>query len=103
MVALKRSHPLSRNRSAIRFRPTRSAAPEDEAAAPTARECELIALIARGLPNKLIAHELGISPNTVRAHIGNIMRKYGLSNRTQIAMLLTPLLPAAVGQALRRR
>lgn len=103
MVVLKGSHPLLRNRSSIRFRPAKPAAPEDETAAPTARECELIALIARGLPNKLIAHEMGISPNTVRAHIGNIMRKYQLSNRTQIAMLLTPLLPAAVGQPLRRR
>lgn len=59
---------------------------------PTARERELIALIARGLPNKVIAHEMGISPNTVRAHVGNIMRKYKLRNRVQIAMLLMPML-----------
>ncbi|SFV01379.1 regulatory protein, luxR family [Methylobacterium sp. 174MFSha1.1] len=103
MVVLKGSHPLSRSKAPIRFRPAKPAAPEDETAAPTARECELIALIARGLPNKLIAHEMGISPNTVRAHIGNIMRKYQLSNRTQIAMLLTPLLPEAVAEPLRRR
>ncbi|MDH7797537.1 MULTISPECIES: LuxR C-terminal-related transcriptional regulator [unclassified Beijerinckia] len=59
---------------------------------PTERERELIALIAEGLQNKMIAHRLSISPNTVRAHIGNIMRKYGLHNRTQIAMTLTAII-----------
>lgn len=54
---------------------------------PTPRERELMSLIARGLQNKNIAHELNISENTVRAHIGNIMRKYGLRNRTQIAII----------------
>ncbi|MCK1733562.1 response regulator transcription factor [Bradyrhizobium sp. 138] len=54
--------------------------------APTPRERELMMLIARGLQNKNIAYELKISENTVRAHIGNIMRKYRLSNRTQIAI-----------------
>lgn len=53
---------------------------------PTRRERELIVLIARGMQNKNIAQELNISENTVRAHIGNIMRKYKLHNRTQIAM-----------------
>ena len=52
----------------------------------TRRERELINLIARGMQNKNIAHELHISEHTVRAHIGNIMRKYRLHNRTQIAM-----------------
>ena len=54
----------------------------------TRRERELISLIARGMQNKNIAHELNISEHTVRAHIGNIMRKYRLQNRTQIAMTL---------------
>jgi DNA-binding NarL/FixJ family response regulator len=60
-----------------------------ERATPTPREQELILLIARGLQNKVIAYELNISENTVQAHISNIMRKYGLHNRTQIAVLLT--------------
>ena len=54
---------------------------------PTPRERELMMLIARGLQNKNIAYELKISENTVRAHIGNIMRKYRLQNRTQIAIV----------------
>jgi DNA-binding NarL/FixJ family response regulator len=56
---------------------------------PTRREQELIVLIARGLQNKVIAYKLNISENTVRAHISNIMRKYRLRNRTQIAVMFT--------------
>jgi hypothetical protein len=44
-------------------------------------------LIARGMQNKNIAYELKISENAVRAHIGNIMSKYRLQNRTQIAII----------------
>jgi DNA-binding CsgD family transcriptional regulator len=54
---------------------------------PTPRERDLMMLIARGMQNKNIAYELKISENTVRAHIGNIMRKYRLHNRTQIAIV----------------
>ena len=46
---------------------------------PTPRERDLMMLIARGMQNKNIAYELKISENTVRAHIGNIMRKFGLT------------------------
>lgn len=66
---------------------------------PTPRERELMMLIARGMQNKNIAYELRISENTVRAHIGNIMRKYRLQNRTQIAIIFA--LHAAPG-SLRR-
>jgi DNA-binding CsgD family transcriptional regulator len=65
------------------------------AATPTPREQELIALIGRGLQNKEIAYELNISQSTVHAHIRNIMRKYRLHNRTQIAvMFLTKSAPS---------
>jgi DNA-binding NarL/FixJ family response regulator len=60
-----------------------------ESATPTPREQELIILIGRGLQNKVIAYELNISENTVRAHISNIMRKFNLHNRTQIAVMFT--------------
>ena len=56
---------------------------------PTPREQQLIALIRRGLRDKEIAYELNISESTVHAHIRNIMRKYGLHNRTQIAVMFT--------------
>lgn len=83
---------------AARYDPPAGQGTTGKACPPTARESELIALIARGLPNKVIAYEMGISPYTVRAHIGNIMRKYQLHNRTQIAMLLTPLITIAANR-----
>jgi DNA-binding NarL/FixJ family response regulator len=61
----------------------------NEIIVPTPRERELMMLIARGMQNKNIAYTLHISENTVRAHIGNIMRKYHLQNRTQIAIIFT--------------
>jgi DNA-binding NarL/FixJ family response regulator len=61
--------------------------PDSKEIAATKREQEVILLISRGLQNKNIAYELKLSENTVRAHIQNIMRKYKLQNRTQIAMM----------------
>ncbi|MCJ2056975.1 LuxR C-terminal-related transcriptional regulator [Methylobacterium sp. J-048] len=67
----------------------------DTRLALTAREQEIIRHIALGAQNDGIAYEMGISANTVKTHIGNIMRKFGLHNRTQIAMLLTPRVTTA--------
>jgi DNA-binding NarL/FixJ family response regulator len=55
----------------------------------TRREREVIELVGRGLRNREIASELNISVNTVRVHIRNIIRKYKLRNRTQIAIMFT--------------
>jgi DNA-binding CsgD family transcriptional regulator len=52
----------------------------------TTREVEILKLVASGLSNKLIARELGSSPNTVRNQIYAVFRKAEVSNRTELAL-----------------
>jgi DNA-binding NarL/FixJ family response regulator len=52
----------------------------------TPREREVLALIGRGMPNKLIARELGVSEKTVKAHVGQVLAKLGVTDRTQAAL-----------------
>jgi len=52
----------------------------------TAREQEVLALIARGYSNKRIALELGIAEKTVKTHVGHVLAKLGVSDRTQAAV-----------------
>jgi DNA-binding NarL/FixJ family response regulator len=48
----------------------------------TARELDVLRLLAEGLPNKLIAVRLGISDQTVKFHVASIGSKLGARNRT---------------------
>ena len=52
----------------------------------TPRELEVLALLAGGRANKAIARELGVAEKTVKTHVGNILGKLGLSDRTQAAL-----------------
>jgi two-component system, NarL family, response regulator LiaR len=52
----------------------------------TAREYEVLALIARGFSNKRIARELGIAEKTVKTHVGHVLAKLGVADRTQAAV-----------------
>ncbi len=52
----------------------------------TEREVEVLKLVALGLSNQNIAHQLHISEGTVRFHVGNVLGKLGLENRTQAAL-----------------
>ena len=53
----------------------------------TAREREVVELLAQGLPNKSIAARLGISDQTVKYHVASICGKLGAANRTEAARL----------------
>jgi DNA-binding NarL/FixJ family response regulator len=50
------------------------------------RELEVLRLVGRGMPNKLIARELEISEKTVKAHLTSVFSQLGVSDRTQAAL-----------------
>ena len=52
----------------------------------TPREREVLELIGRGLSNKRIAFELGVSEKTVKTHVGHVLAKLGVTDRTQAAL-----------------
>lgn len=53
----------------------------------TPQQFRVLAMIAEGLLNKQIAYDLGVSEATIKAHMTAIMRKLGVGNRTQVALI----------------
>jgi len=52
----------------------------------TARETEVLLLVAQGLANKQIARQLGITERTVKAHLTNVFGRIGVADRTSAAL-----------------
>ena len=52
----------------------------------TGRETEVLKVLARGWANKQIARELFVEEKTVKAHVSGILRKLGVTSRTQAAL-----------------
>jgi len=50
------------------------------------REIQVIQVMAKGLPNKLMVDELDISINTISTHIQNISRKIGARSKAEILL-----------------
>ncbi len=59
--------------------------PSDEAEHLTPRELAVAELVGRGLSNRDIGTDLGISERTAQGHVQNILRKLGFTSRTQVA------------------
>lgn len=53
----------------------------------TQREVEVLSLMAKGLRNREIAHRLGLSLNTVKAHMQSILLKLDAKDRTEAAVI----------------
>ena len=60
----------------------------NDASALTPAERHVVALAARGQPNKQIAAELHLSVYTVESHLAHVYRKLGVSSRSQLAALV---------------
>lgn len=60
--------------------------PHRASPALTARETDVLRLIARGLPNKQIASQLGLGLRTVESHVSSVLGKLGLTSRTEAAL-----------------
>jgi DNA-binding NarL/FixJ family response regulator len=56
----------------------------------TPRETAVLKAVRMGRPNKVIAHELGISESTIKVHVHRIMKKLKVQNRTQVAICALP-------------
>jgi DNA-binding NarL/FixJ family response regulator len=59
----------------------------DALAALSPRQTQVLRLMIRGLPNKEICRELGLSENTVKIHIGSVLRGLRARNRTEAVSL----------------
>ncbi|WP_266158792.1 response regulator transcription factor [Dyella silvatica] len=57
----------------------------------TPQQFRVMTMIAEGLLNKQIAYDLNVSEATVKAHMTAIMRKLGVNNRTQVALVAAHL------------
>jgi DNA-binding NarL/FixJ family response regulator len=55
--------------------------------------------MAQGLPNKLIAYELGLCETTIKAHVSGILRKLCVYSRARAIVLLASIDLASIGQA----
>lgn len=53
----------------------------------TGREGEVLERVRLGHSNKMIARELGMTEATVKVYVGQLMRKFGVANRTQLALV----------------
>jgi DNA-binding NarL/FixJ family response regulator len=70
----------------LRGRGESDVATKDDVEVPrlTAREQQVVRLVARGMSNKAIAHLLGISPRTVEGHLNHVFEKVGTTSRTEL-------------------
>ena len=69
----------------------------------TARELQVLELLAEGMSNKMISRRLGITPATVKCHVGKILGAMGAANRLEAVIVAARLglLGNALGTARR--
>ena len=55
----------------------------------TPRQTDVLSLLLKGLPNKLIARELNVSVDTVKDHVAAVLRALGVNSRTQAVLVVS--------------
>ena len=60
----------------------------------TPRQTEVLALLLKGLPNKLIARELNVSTETVKDHVAAVLRALNVNSRTQAVLAVSAMTQA---------
>jgi DNA-binding NarL/FixJ family response regulator len=62
-----------------------------EALGLTPRQTEVLGLLLQGLPNKLIARQLGLSVETVKDHVAAVLRTLNVASRTQAVLAVSQM------------
>jgi DNA-binding CsgD family transcriptional regulator len=89
ILELLRPH-LRRIHEMTELRRTAGASQPDDLQRLTAREAEILELVAAGLTNAAIAERLWVSPGTVKKHLENVYAKLGVANRAAAVVRITP-------------
>jgi len=65
--------------------------PSMESVGLTPRQTEVLSLLLKGMPNKLIARELNLSVETVKDHVAAVLRALGVNTRTQAVLAVSQM------------
>ena len=71
--------------------PHQEAAPSFESLGLSRRQADVLAFLLKGMPNKLIAREMGISIETVKDHVAAVLRALKVSSRTQAVLAVSQM------------
>lgn len=64
----------------------------------TPRQADVLELLLKGLPNKLIARELNVSVDTIKDHVAAVLRALGVNSRTQAVLVVSRMTHQAASQ-----
>ena len=71
--------------------PQQEPAPSFESLGLSKRQADVLAYLLKGMPNKLIAREMGISIETVKDHVAAVLRALNVSSRTQAVLAVSQM------------
>ena len=83
---MSRAEKLQRSQAAVAADPDAVPVTTLEDLPLTPRQADVLALLLRGMPNKIIARELGVTPETVKDHVAAVLKALGVNSRTQAVL-----------------